>query len=111
MTLKKRHRILLWIVAFIGLIGINGVFLYSAIFRPDLVAEAMGNLYAMVFISEAFILLPLLSYLIAVFKLQSPNWLVFIILSLLGSLAFSIPISILFWTREKDMNDSDAGDG
>ena len=99
--LKKRHRIVLWIVATVGLIGVNGLFLYTVIFRYELVIEALSNLYAMVFIVEAFILLPLLCFLIAVAKLKSPNWLGFLILSLVGSLAFSIPFSILLWTRIK----------
>jgi hypothetical protein len=102
MKLKKRHRFVLWVVAGIGLLGINGVFLYSLIFRPEIVIEALGNLYAMVFIMEAFILLPLLCFLISVAKLKSPGWFGFLILSLLGSMAFSIPLSILLWTREKD---------
>ena len=100
MKLNKRHRIILWVVAVIGLLGINGVFLYSVIFRPELVMEAMGNLYALVFIIEAFILLPLLCFLISVARLKSPGWFGFLILSLLGSMAFSIPLSILLWTRE-----------
>jgi hypothetical protein len=101
MKLKKEHRIILWVFATIGLFGINGVFLYSVIFRPELVEEALGNLYAMVFIVEAFILLPLLCFLIALSKLKSPNWLGFLVLSLLGSMAFSIPLSILLWNRKK----------
>ena len=99
MNIKKSHRVVLWIVAGIGLLGINGVFLYSVIFRPEIVREGLTNLYSLVFIIEAFILLPLLSFLIAIAKLKSPDWLGFLVLSLLGSLAFSIPISILLWTR------------
>ena len=102
MNLHKRHRIILGAVAVIGLVGVNGVFLYSVIFRPDLVEQALGNLYAMVFIAEAFILLPLFSFLISIAKLKSPNWFGFLVLSLLGSLAFSIPFSILLWARKRD---------
>ena len=105
MKLKKNDRAILWIVATIGLLGINGVFLYVVIFRPELVREALTNLYSMVFIIEAFILLPLLCFLIAVAKLKSPNWFGFLIISLLGSLAFSIPFSILLWTRGSDNTD------
>ena len=102
MKIKRRHRVVLWIVATIGFFGINGAFFYSVIFRSELVKEALANLYAMVFILEAFILLPLLCFLIAVARLRSPNWLGFLAFSLLGSLAFSIPFSILLWTRETD---------
>ena len=101
LRLNIKQRILLGIVAIIGLLGINGMFLYTVIFTPELMKEAHGNLYALVFILEAFILLPLFCFLIVVAKLRSPGWLGFLALSLLGSLAFSIPFSILLWTREK----------
>ena len=54
----------------------------------------------MTFIIEAFVLLifTLFSYTIA--KLQSPGWKGFLILLLLGSLAFSIPFRLLRWSRE-----------
>ena len=102
MKLNKSHRILLWDASGFGLLVINGVFLYFVIFKPELVGEAMGNLYSLVFMLEAFILLPLLCFLISIYKLRSPNWVGFLVLSLLGSLAFSIPFSVLLWTREKD---------
>ena len=102
MKLNKSHRILLWDASGFGLLVINGVFLYFVIFKPELVGEAMGNLYSLVFMLEAFILLPLLCFLISIYKLGSPNWVGFLVLSLLGSLAFSIPFSVLLWTREKD---------
>jgi hypothetical protein len=104
MRIRKIHRIVLWCVSAIGLFGINGVFVYSIIFRPELMEEAMGNLYAMVFIVEAFLLLPMLCFLIAITKLKKPNWIGFLALSLLGSLAFSIPFSVLLWTRDSDIS-------
>ncbi len=102
MKLNKSYRILLRVASGFGLLVINGVFLYCVIFKPELVGEAMGNLYSLVFMLEAFILLPLLCFLISIYKLRSPNWVGFLVLSLLGSLAFSIPFSVLLWTREKD---------
>jgi len=98
--IRKQHRIVLGIASAIGFFGINGLFLYSIIFRPELMEEALGNLYALVFIAEAFVLLPLLCFLISIAKLKKPNWIGFLLLSLLGSLAFSIPFSILLWTKE-----------
>lgn len=99
MIIKKQHKIVLWVASILGFFGVNGIFIYSVLFRPELILEALGNLYAMVFIVEAFILLPLLCFLIAIAKLKSPSWVGFLFLSLLGSLAFSIPFSILMWSR------------
>lgn len=103
-NLSKTQKIVLWCAAAIGLLGINGLFLYSVISRPELMQAAQSNLYALAFILEAFVLLPLFCYLIAVTKLKSPGWIGFLLLSLVGSLAFSIPFSILLWNRRGKAN-------
>lgn len=100
LNLKRKHRLILIIASLIGLIGINGPFLFAIIFQPELIKDAMSNIYAMVFIVEAFLLLPLFCFLIWIARLKSPNWFFFLLLSLAGSLAFSIPFSILMWTRK-----------
>ena len=100
MKFTKAQRLILWFVSAIGLFGINGLFLYAVFFQSKQMNAAYDNLYAMAFILEAFVLLPLGCFLIWALKLKSPGWLGFLILSLLGSLAFSIPFSILLWSRE-----------
>ncbi len=102
MRFSKNQRLFLWLVSAIGLFGVNGLFLFTTFFRQAQISEAYNNLYAMVFILEAIVLLPLFCFLILVAKLRSPDWKMFLILSLLGSLAFSIPFSILRWTREEN---------
>jgi hypothetical protein len=101
LSLNRKQKAVLWTAAVIGLFGINGAFLYFIAFRPEIVMNTIGNIFAMVFMVEAIILLALLCYLFAIAKLKSPNWVVFLVLSLLGSLAFSIPFCILLWSREK----------
>jgi hypothetical protein len=100
MNLKPGQKIILWCVAAIGLFGINGLFIYSMAVRPWEMKDVQNNFYALGFMLEAFVLLPLFCYLIAIAKLKSPGWITFLILSLLGSLAFSIPFSILMWNRK-----------
>jgi hypothetical protein len=99
MHLMAGQKIILWCVAAIGFLGINGLFLYSMAVRPWEMKEIQTNLYALAFMLEAFLWLPLFCYLIALAKLKSPGWKTFLVLSLLGSLAFSIPFSILMWNR------------
>lgn len=106
-NLSKVQKIILWCAAAIGLLGINGLFLYSVIFRPELMQAAQSNLYSLAFILEAFVLLPLFCYLIAAAKLRSPGWIGFLLLSLAGSLAFSIPFSILLWNRRGKANEGE----
>jgi len=99
MELSKSQRIILWSASAIGLFGINGLFLYAAIFHLEQIGEVHTNLFAMAFVLEAFVLLPVLCFLIAAAKLTSPGWKSFLVLSLVGSLAFSIPFGVLRWTR------------
>jgi hypothetical protein len=100
MKFTKTQRLILWCASAIGLVGINGLFLWALFFQPEQMNAAYSNLYAMAFIREAFVLLPLGCFLIWALKLKSPGWLGFLFLSLLGSLAFSIPFSILLWSHE-----------
>jgi len=94
----------LWCASAVGLFGINGLFLYAVYFQSEQIQAAFDNLYAMAFIIEAFVLLPLGCFLVSALKLKSPGWLGFLVLSLLGSLAFSIPFSILLWSRKKNIS-------
>jgi hypothetical protein len=98
-NLTPGQKIILWCASAIGLFGINGIFVYSLLVHPELVREAHRNLYALGFMLEAFVLLPVLCFLISIAKLKSPGWITFLVLSLLGSLAFSIPFSVLLWSR------------
>lgn len=102
MKLSGKQRIILWVVSAIGFFGINGLFLYASLFQPEQMTETWTNLFAMAFMLEAVVLLPLFCFLINAAKLKSPGWVGFLVLSLLGSLAFSIPFSVLLWTRGND---------
>jgi hypothetical protein len=102
MHITAAQKIILWCAAAIGLFGINGLFVYSLSVRPWEMKEIQTNWYALGFMLEAFLLLPLFCYLIAIAKLKSPGWKTFLVLSLLGSLAFSIPFSILMWSRNTE---------
>ena len=36
------------------------------------------------------------------YELRNPGWVGFLFLSLVGSLAFSVPVSVLLWSRKQD---------
>ena len=97
--LTNAQKIILWCFSIVGLLVVNGLFLYTLFFKAELIGDAQQNLYSLAFIMEAFLLIPLFCFLIYVAKLNSPGWIGFLILSILGSLAFSIPFSILMWQR------------
>jgi len=100
LKLTSSQKIILWCFSFAGLLIVNGLFLYTLFFKSELIGDAQQNLYSLAFILEAFLLIPLFCFLIYVAKLKSPGWIGFLILSILGSLAFSIPFSILMWQKQ-----------
>jgi len=82
----------LLIAAIGGFAAVNLPFLYFAVIEREIYREAMANGLALVFVSEAFLLMFLFAFLIAKLGWRRPGWVAFIVLSLLGSLAFSIPL-------------------
>jgi hypothetical protein len=102
--LEKFHpyRPLLWILALLGLLGINGIFLYYVAFEPAAMMAALENPVSLVFIVEAFVMTAFLAWLISSVGLEDPGWGWFVILSLVGGLAFSAPLFILLHLRKRE---------
>lgn len=98
----KRFRPLLWGMAVIGFFGLNGVFLYFYLLHPDVMADALRNPISVVFILEAFLMTAFVAWLISLSDLRRPGWISFIVLSLIGSLAFSVPAWLLLQLRKVD---------
>ena len=95
------YRPLLYVVGAIGLFGLNGVFLFYALLRPEVMAAALANPVSLVFILEALLLTGLFAWLIATFGWKRPGWLAFVALSMVGSLAFSVPAFLLLHLRKQ----------
>lgn len=85
--------------AMVGLVGINGPFLYFTLLDRETCLAALGNGMALVFLAEALFLMFLFAVLIAKMGWKKPGWLFFIAMSLLGSLAFSIPFQLYLLSR------------
>lgn len=94
-------RLLLWLLAGFGLFVLNGVYLYFTFARPEVASAAMSNPVSLVFMTEAFVLMVLGAWLIARAGLRRPGWGVFIVLSIAGSLIFSIPAFLLLHMRKR----------
>ena len=90
---------LLAVLAVFGFCVPNGIFLYFLVKDPGLLRAALGNPLALTFIVEAFFLMFLLAWLIARAGLRKPSATAFIVLSIIGSLAFSVPASL--WLAAK----------
>lgn len=91
----RPYRPLLYALAAAGLVGVNGVFLYYAFVHPDVMTEAYRNPVSLAFIAEAFLLMFFAAWGIAKAGWERPGWRAFVVLSVLGSLAFSVPVFVL----------------
>lgn len=100
---SPRERFWLWTVAVVGLVGLNGAFLYGTFFQPGALAEAMANPVSAAFMAEAWILVGLLAYLLSRWGVGRLGWPWLVVLSLLGGLAFALPVVIL-WPGKKASN-------
>lgn len=98
----RPYRPLLWGMAVIGFFGLNGIFLYFALFDPVVMVDALQNPISAVFVLEAFLMLAFVAWLIRLSELKRPGWLSFIVMTLVGSLAFSVPAWLLLHLRERD---------
>lgn len=96
-----RERFWLWLLAVVGLGGVNGAFLWAVASRPDSLRAALTNPVAAAFILEALVLVGVLAYLLRRWRLSRLHWGWFVLLSLLGSIAFALPVALL-WSRGGD---------
>jgi len=90
----------LWLTAAFGFFGVNAVFLYGLV-RPEMMQSALGNPVCLAFMAEAFLLLALLAYLLPKWGVGRLPWAWFVGLALLGSLAFALPVMLLWQGRAR----------
>lgn len=91
-------------LAIIGLLVPNGVFIYFFFTDPEIAKEALGNPISLVFICEAFFLMFLFAWLLKKWSIARPNGFIFILMSMIGSMAFSVPATLylIFKRRNSD---------
>jgi hypothetical protein len=99
--LSRVERTALVVVAVIGAAGLNGVFLYVLLARPDLMRHAMKDPLAWTLMAEALLVTAVLGWWLARRRRRRPGGLWFIALSLLGGLGFSVPIMLLANDRDR----------
>jgi len=99
--LSRAERVGLWIVAAFGFLVVNGAFVYSLLARPDAMDEALRNPLAAAFIVEALVLVGVLAWLLHRTGWSRLHWAWFVALALFGSLAFALPVALL-WGRGRE---------
>lgn len=86
-------------VSLLGFLLLNMPFLYFIFFEKEVYTAALSNGVALVFMGEAFLLMLLFAFLIARLGWKRPGWVVFIVLSMVGSMAFSVPFYLFLYSR------------
>jgi hypothetical protein len=95
------ERLALTSIAGLGLVGVNGAFLYGLLLEPALLGAALRNPVSLAFVVEAFVLMGMLAYLLGRWGVARLRWPWFVTLSLLGSMAFALPVAILWPYRTR----------
>lgn len=100
-TFSARERAAVAGLALASLLIPNGIFVWYIFCHPDVVRAAFTNPVSAVFIAEAFILMILFAWLLKRVAVRQPTGFQFVILSLIGSLGFSVPVTLLLLLRGK----------
>ena len=93
----------LFTLAIFGFLVPNGIFVYLLWSDVNAVRASFSNPIAMVLWLEAFVLLALFCWLISRFGNPKPGWVVFLLLSIVGSLACSVPAFLWLWSRRQHL--------
>ena len=89
-----KQRWILLAVSLFGLLVPNGMFFYASLHDPSGCGGVAHNLLASSFMLDAFAAMGFLAYFFAVRPIGPVRWYWFIVLSLVGGMAFSLP---LYW--------------
>lgn len=95
---SHRERFWLWCLSIFGFVVVNTLFIYGVLFHPEAMVGALTNPIALAFIIEALVLMGVFAYLLTKWRVMGTHWGWFVSLSLLGSMAFALPI-VLLWRR------------
>ena len=77
----------------------NGAFIYFSVASPGTARAAISNPISVVLMAEAFFLMFLFAWLLKRAYIKRPTGLVFVIMSVVGSMAFSVPATIYLACR------------
>ncbi len=94
-----KERLWLTVLGGFGFLLVNGAFVYGLLYRPDALGAALANPVSAAFIVEALVLVGVFAYLFERWGVSRLSWRWFVALSLLGSMAFAIPVVLLFRNR------------
>lgn len=100
LSYNSQERFFLWALSALSFFVLNIAFIYGLFFSPDALVSALTNPIAVAFILEAFLLMAAFAYLLTKWGKSQLHWGWFITLSLLGGMAFALPV-VLLWPFKK----------
>jgi hypothetical protein len=104
LILTRREQLALAYFAAFGFLVPNAVFIYYFLTNPELTRAALSNPISLVFVIEAFFLMFLFAWLLRRLGVRKPGALGFVVMSLLGSMAFSVPATLVLLLRGKTIS-------
>jgi hypothetical protein len=86
-----------WLVALAiaAFVGVNGAFLYGVAADPAALAAALRNPVSAAFMVEAVVMMIVLAWLLTRWGVTGVSRTWFVALSLIGSIAFALPVALL----------------
>jgi hypothetical protein len=99
MNLETGESKVLVALAVFGFLVPNGAFVYYALTDYEAMKVAISNPISLVFIGEAFFLMCLFAWVLRRAGVRRPSGAVFIIMSLVGSMVFSVPATLYLMIR------------
>ncbi|MFA6455450.1 MAG: hypothetical protein WCW40_01415 [Bacteroidota bacterium] len=100
--MSTAQKTVLLFIACLGFIIPNGMFFYYLFVEYTSVAAVFSDLLALSFIIDAFMATGLLAWWFAKNPLGKYSWKLFILLSLIGGLGFSLPF--FYWLNAQHQN-------
>jgi hypothetical protein len=98
---SRTERAVLITVAAVTGVGLNGAFLYGMFRVPGSLRDALSNPISLAFIAEALLMTCVLAWLLGRWGVSRRPWGWFVALSLLGGMAFALPVVLLWGPREE----------
>ena len=88
-------------LAILGFLVPNGLFVYFLLFDFSVVSAAHRNPVSAAFIGEAIFLMLLFAWFLPRQERSPQSWWMFLILTVMGSLAFSVPFYLFLYSRSE----------
>ena len=105
MKLKAYELKVLAALAVFGILVPNGIFIYFALTDLGAMKAALSNPVSLTFIGEAFFLMFLFAWVLYRGGVRRPSGAVFIVMSLVGSMVFSVPATLYVIFRSDGSKD------